>query len=385
MFVYLLGFAASTALIAYCQNKTKKKFWLFSALALLIPCIIAGLRSETVGTDVQVYVKPMVESAISASGFRAYFADFWFEKWRNLFVADYELGFSLVVFAVARVTRSLPVVLFVIQALTIVPFYAALARTRKSEPLWLGMLVYFFFSYNTSLNLMRQWLAMAFLLLAFRMLLEKRPVLLTVFSLVALLFHYSAIIMVLIYLIYLYIALHRNVKLQIKKFHMSGYLLAVCVLTLVAVLALLNLNPLLRLMSAVGFDRFSNYLVGDELRFLPNQIILRLPLVAIFLVNWKYFRKRGAAAAFYLVMLLLDIVASQLISVDVYSFRIGAYFFLFATLAVPAMYATLESKPRKLITAVCLIGYMLAYWYYTYVMQLRHETIPYHFFFEAGL
>ena len=385
LIVYLLCFAFSTALIAIAEKKSKKQFLLLSAFALLIPCLIAGLRAETVGTDVRVYVKPMVQSAISAAGFRDYFADFWFEKWRNLFVADYELGFSLVVYAVARVTRWLPAVLFVIQALTVVPFYAALARTRRYAPLWLGMLVFYCFCYNTSLNLMRQWIAMAFLLLAFRMLLEKRPILVTVFSLAAVLFHYSAVILVPIYLVFGYIALHRNVKLQIKKFRISGYTIALCTLTLVAVLVLMNLDAILKLMSSLGLDRFSNYLVGGQLQLMPKQIVLRLPLLIIFLVNWKFFRKSGAVASFYLAMVLLDMVASQLISVDMYSFRIGAYFSLFSVLAIPTMYSTLESKPRKILTAVCLVAYLLAYWYYTFVVQGRHETIPYHFFFEAFL
>lgn len=382
MIIYLIGFALSTALIAIAEKKDKKTFLILSVFALLIPCVIAALRAHTVGTDVQVYLKPMVESAIASTGYRDYFAHFWFEKWKNLFVSDYELGFSLIVYIVAKLTRWLPAVLFTLQALTIVPFYAALARTRRSTPLWLGMLAYFFFSYNVSLNLMRQWIAMAFLLLAFRMLLEKRPIGLTVFTLAAVLFHYSAVIAIPIYLVFAYIALHRNVKLQIKKFRMSGYTIAVSTLTVLAILALMNLGTLLRIMSSLGLDRFSNYLVGDQLRLLPNQILLRLPLLAIFLINWKYFRKKGAVAAFYLAMLLLDMVASQLVSVDMYSFRIAAYFFLFATLAIPTMYSTLESTPRRILTAICLIGYMLAYWYYTFVMQGRHETVPYHFFFQ---
>lgn len=383
MAVYLVTFAASTLIFAYAQNKKRSTFMLLSAIGLLIPCLVAALRATSVGTDVQVYVKPMMDSAVAAPGFKSFFADFWFSDWRNLFVADYELGFSALVFITGRLTRSLPVVLFVIQAFTIVPFYAALARNRKTMPLWLGMLVFFFFSYNTSLNLMRQWIAVGFLLLAFQLLLEKRPVGVTVFTLVAMLFHYSAIIVLLIYAIYFYICLHKKVKLQIKRFHISGYTLAVCILTLAAVLLLLNLNLLLKFMNAIGFDRFSNYLEGNQLTFLPKQILLRLPLIAIFLVNWKYFRKRGAAAAFYIAMLLMDVIAAQLISVDVYSFRIGSYFSLYTTLAVPTLYATLEGKNRKLLTALCLIGYMLAYWYFTYVMQLRHETVPYQFFFEV--
>lgn len=383
MVVYLLGFIASTLLIYYAQDKDKKRFWIFSALALLIPCLIAALRAETVGTDVQVYLKPMAESAMAAPGFKAFFADFWFDKWRNLFVADYELGFSLLVFTVARITRWLPAVLFVVQAFTIIPFYVALARNRKTMPLWLGMVVYFCFSYNTSLNLMRQWIAVAFLLLAFQMLLEKRPFGVTLFTIIACFFHYSAIISVAIYLIYFYILLHRKVTLKIKKFEMSGYTLAVCVLTLVAVLGLLNLSFVVDFLADIGFDRFTNYLEGGELTLLPNQILLRLPLILIFIINWKQFSTQGAAAGFFLAMMILETVASQLISVDVYSFRIGSYFSLYATLAVPTLYSTLESKRRRNLTTVYLLVYMLGYWVFTYVLQQRHETVPYHFFFEA--
>ena len=51
MAVYLMGFALSGALIALAQKRRTWVFVLLSVLALLIPCLIAALRAQHIGTD----------------------------------------------------------------------------------------------------------------------------------------------------------------------------------------------------------------------------------------------------------------------------------------------------------------------------------------------
>lgn len=379
MAVYLIGFALSVLLIAISEKKHTTVFIIGSVAALLIPCLIAAFRAETVGTDVTVYVTKLVDAAGSADSLEQYLSGYWSIGYRNQYISDYEIAFSLMVYVLTKLTGSLPVVLFAIQALVVVPIYTALSKNRKNAPVWLGMLVFYLLFYNATLNMMRQWIAIAFLLLAFPYLQEKKYFQAVLFSFVALLFHLSAILVVPVYAVYWYLNLRHNLMLEEGNIRISSRTLSVVLISIVALAAVMNLDLILNLMSAVGFDRFSNYLKGNQISLMINQIILRLPLILLFLCNWKYFKKSTKAAAFYMTMLLLDMVAAQLISVDVYAFRIGHYFLQYVILAAPALYACRKPGFQRTTTVLLMIAYCLFYWYFTYILELRHETYPYAF------
>lgn len=361
------------------EKQHKNVYILGSVAALLIPCLIAAFRAEHVGTDVLVYVTKLKDAASSAGSLGQYLDGFWSIGYRNQYIADYEIGFSLLVYVLTKLTNSLPVVLFAIEALIAVPIYVALSKNRKHAPVWLGMLVYYLIFYNATLNMMRQWMAIAFLLLAFTCLQDKKYWRVAIFTFAALLFHLSAILIVPVYAIYWFLNLRHNIMLQEGRFRISIRTLWILLISFVALVAVLNLDIVLRLMSAVGFDRFSNYLQGNDISLLINQILLRVPLIVIVLCNWKQLKKHTPAAPFYLSMLLLELVAAQLISVDVYAFRIGHYFLQYIIVLAPALYACRKPGYQRTFTVICLILYCLVYWIFTYVIELRHGTYPYAF------
>lgn len=381
MAIYLLSFALSVGLMSIAQKQKTKYFVLLSTVALLIPCLLSALRASNVGTDTTVYLKPLTHAALQADNFIEYLRSYWFSSWHNLYVKDYEIGFSALVYVVTKLTASMAAVQFAVCAAIVVPIYIALAMNRDKLPVWLGMLFFYLFFFNSTLNMMRQWVAMAFLLLAFQFLTEKRWGWMAVLSLSALLFHMSAVIVVIVYFIYWLFYLLRDWEFVHNNFKLSGKMLAVILITLVSFVAILNLDLLIQLMEMVGIDRFSTYLKGDTMHLLVNQIIIRLPLILLFVINWKHLRRFTPHGAFYLVILFIDMVLSQLISVDVYSFRIGYYFTVYLMLGIPALYAGIPCHVKRTATTVILVAYCLFYWYYTYVMQLRHETIPYTFLF----
>lgn len=89
----------------------------------------------------------------------------WFMIWRNLYVSDYEIGFSTTVYIVAKLFRNIYAVQFVIQGLVIVPICYSLYKNNQTQNslCWVGILTYYFMFFNSSLNLMRQSIAMAFI------------------------------------------------------------------------------------------------------------------------------------------------------------------------------------------------------------------------------
>lgn len=377
MAVYLISFALSVLLIAYAEKRRLRVFLLVSAVALLIPCLVAGLRAQNIGTDVMVYVKPLTNAALSARNFAEYQDGYWFAQWRNLYVQDYEIGFSALVYVVAKLTHSLGAVLFMIEALMVVPVYVALARDRKNIPVWLGMLVFYLMFYNTTLNMMRQWIAMAFLLLAFRMLLEKKWWLMGLFCVVGTLFHNTAVLAVPVFGLFWVLWLCRKSRFVHNNLRLRSSSMVNGILFVVAVLAVLNLPVVLKVLSMVGLGQYSNYLQGEEIRLMLSQIVLRIPFVILILCSWRQFCSKDIAAPFYMAMLLLDIVISQLVSVDTNALRIGSYFSLYTIVWLPAVYRVTTPGVKRTTATVFAIGYMMVYWYYTYVIQLRNETYPY--------
>lgn len=385
MAVYLIGFALCLGLIAYAEKKRLSVFLGFSAVALLIPCLIAGLRAQDVGTDVMVYVKNLTKSAIVSDDLGEFFRCYWYQGWRNLYAVNYDIGFSLVVYWVAKLTHSLAAVLFVIQALMVVPIYIVLAKNRSKLPVWIGMAVYLLLFFNSTLNMMRQWVAMAFLLLAFQMLLEKKGYWTAALTVVACLFHSTAVVAIPVYLIYWLLWVPKERYLAEGNLRIRVSTVLAVLIFLVGFLAILNLPLVIKLVSMAGMSQFNNYLQGGQTTLIPGQIFIRLPLFIILVLCWKEFQSRWKCAPFFLTMLFLDVVASQLVSVDVNTLRISYYFSLYSILWVPAAIGSCHNKQKRIFLSVFLVGYGLLFWYYYYVLQLRHETYPYHFFFEGLL
>lgn len=379
MAVYLIGFALSVLLIAYGEKKRLPVFLGISFFALLIPCLIAGLRDQTIGTDVLVYVKPMTGAAISAESLQEYFEGYWFSGWRNLYVKDYEICFSMLVYVVARLTRNLGAVLFAIQAVMIVPIYVALARDRKNTPVWLGMLMYYLLFYNATLNAMRQWAAMAILLLAFRMLLERKWAWTVAFCFMAVLFHNTAVLIIPIFTIFGVLQMMQNTRMDYNNLRLQGSSVIMGMIFLVAVAAVLNLPLVLKLLSSIGFGQYNNYLQGNQMSLSLRQIIWQLPLIFVLAINWKSLCRTDKAAPFYMTMVLLSLVLSQLVSVGVYASRIASYFSMYCILWAPSVYRASRPGSKRILITLLLIAYGFVYWYYNYVLQMRNETYPYNF------
>lgn len=379
MAVYLLGFTLSLVLIACGEKKRLPVFLAFSAAALLIPCLIAGLRAPQVGTDVMVYVRPLTQAAISSDSFNEFLSSYWFADWRNLYVQNYEIGFSFLVYLVAKLTGGLAPVLFVIQAVITVPIYIALARNRKQLPVWVGMAVFYLLFFNSTLNMMRQWAAMGFLLLSFQMLTEKKYWLTALFGVIAFFFHSTAIVVLPVYFVYWFLWLFRRDRLAVGRLSVHVPTIIVALLFLVGIVAILNLPLIIKLMSLVGLDRFNSYLEGEQMTFMVNQIILRLPLFAVFALCWKDMLRKHHATFFFMAMLAMDIVSSQLVSVDINAIRISYYFSIYSVFWLPKLTVSSDSRVKRVLITLFILAYGLFYWYYAHVLTMRHETYPYAF------
>lgn len=359
-----------------CKSGFSKNF--FAVIAILIPCILAGLRADTVGTDVKVYVEPLYNAAKESHTFSAYMEQRWFVIWRYMYVKDFEIGFSLLVFFIQKIGGSFATVLFVIQMLIIGPIFFGLKKMHKPYPIFFGMFVFYCLFYNTSLNMMRQWIAMAILFMAFPYLVSEEKKKYCILVLVACLFHNSAIMGFAILAVYMY-STKRKDNIKIANFKLDEAMSPIKIFVYGCV-ALLSLNIITTILSYTGLSKYIGYIQGDTgLYLLPSQIFLRLPIILLFVIRWKRILKEDRLAPFYGSMLVLDLLASQLMSINAYAFRIGSFFSEYNMLSYSAMVYAGNRKYRtnRYVTLLYVLVDMLCYWAYYYVITGTHATFPY--------
>ena len=393
MVIYIVVFCFSTLiLLAINKWKTGSLGFIFWSIAtILCLSLLAGLRASSVGTDTAGYALPLYEIASSKVHFADFYASNWFRIWRYSDVSSFEIGYLAIIWLSSRI-GSFQVQLFLTSILTICPIYIAFVKKKYFASLPLAMFMFMFIEYNSTLNGMRQWIALSFVLLAIWgyynpniSLLKQIKVI--ILLLIAVSFHTSAILGVFVLI----------VRWFLSKGSVSARVLIVVGICLALVVCI---GVLRQLIVAVGLEQYLNYLGSGSVRLVPSALIIRLPflLFAIYLYRSDLIEKHEAS--FYLTIMILSILLSQLASLGTHSGRIGLYFDIFQ---IPMMAlivkrvslrdASLRAVNRielctyrisfaYIVSSAFSIVYSLVYWIYYYAILNNAETIPYLFFWQ---
>lgn len=318
----------------------------------------------------------MVANARNAVNIQDYMLSSWQQGWVIRGVKDIEIGFSLLVYFIIKVFNSIYILQFVIQLLTIWPIYIGLRKRNKND-LWLGMLTYYCMFYNNSLNIMRQSIAVAFIFLAFQYLFSEEKKKFIVLLIVSCLFHNSALLGVLIWFVYEFMRMRIFKKSKSLKTENTRLFILTC-----AGLAILFAQNLItNMMSMVGLSDYVHYITGD-LTFLPNQLIIRLPvlLLCIFLRKRLYVAEQDKFY-FYVCCIIYTIIFSQFASVNSFAYRIAMTFSIFQIAFIPCI-ASVPSRIRFSsvknfkLNRLIMILYLFVWWSY-YCLLITDSTLPY--------
>lgn len=173
------------------EKKNKAIGIVFSILAILIPSILAGIRTLDVGIDVQVYVEQNFKIALQSQSFK--------ECLEN---CNTDFLYVVINYIISRISNSINVLMFVVELINMVLVYMFIYNKRKSIHMWLAMAAYLLMFYNISLNLVRQSLAVSVTLLSIRYIENKKPVKFYTCIFIATLLHSTAIFTLPIYVIF---------------------------------------------------------------------------------------------------------------------------------------------------------------------------------------
>ena len=342
----------------YLASKDKTAINTYSVIAILIPSVVAGFRDLSVGVDTELYY-PIFKS-ISTQNSIWYIAD----------AANTEL-FYLILGYVGKYVGGYPFFLFICQLLTISFIYLFAFKLRQHVYLWLVMFLYFCYFYNFSLNIMRQFVAISYVLYISIYLFSgknKKYFFLSLFSLV---FHTSAMIgSVFLYLIYELNGASKNNK----------YVLVPIYITLLVVLYFYfqNLGSILSLIQVGRFSEYIYYLSGDG-SISATDFIYRFLFVLILYLSIKYRILLPCVNCFYGLLIITEISLLLLGLYAHYTYRIALYLSIFHLIYLSMFCKSNRFSFMSKYLCVCVV-LLMGYVYWTYLQVfVNNGTLPYVF------
>ena len=305
-------------------------------VSIIILVIIAGFRDESIGTDTSSYIQAF-EAAIDGAN--------WWEK---------DFGFFIFNEIIASFTHSPNVFLLCLAFLTL--FFTSIAFKKYSNNPQQSLFIYYgMYAYLMSLNICRQYLAIAIVLLAYTFI-DNRKIISACLIIIASFIHFSAIFTLPLLGI-------SHIKLNNKYFIFISIIISL----------------LIGLMNVVGYiqifaNRYGSYLDQDSQHLYRDDITLLLILSILFSILFLYFYmmsgknlKNNSLFKIFYIGVLLNNIMFQL---DLGT-RLSLYFTITQTLFLPYFFSKKYQYTQWIISL-----YLFAY---CIIMLLRGsaEVYPY--------
>ena len=328
MFIFILGLNTNMN-----DKKARKRYLIVSGIILIL---ISGLRSYYIGSgDTSRYALMFDEDVMMS------FQEIWNSVAKDPFYHVFSKALSFVV------GNNFPAVLTIF-AFIFIASYSILVK-KESPNLLLSVIVFFTMGfYNFSMHGVRQGLAMAFVMLAFFPLKEKKIVWFLVLVYIASLFHKSAAI---------FIVAYPFCKLGFSK------KTAVLYLALIAILMAFGDSIVRGFASEVAVydERFAAYVTTTKSLTYAGFIQLSLFFVLV-VMNLRRFIANDPDASMLITLLILALIFQVFAVFIAEMFRVAMYFSLFLVLLVPRLLQTYPPSNRKIVTYI-LCALLLLYFY----------------------
>lgn len=233
MDIYLINVIILYIVTTFAKSVEKKQKLLSNILliiAILIPTIIAGLRYN-VGTDYFNYIA-------------------WFEQYidNNIYFSSKDLGFVFFIKFIQIFTRNY-MWLFMISAL-IINSLVLLFVKKNTKEYNLGYTLFFtLYSYYSSLNITRQWIAISIFLIALNFAFENKKIKSCILILLASTFHKTALFL-------LPFAFIPSIKLNKKNITI--------VFSIILIILLSFENVVIKISKYINLTQYLNYLKNME-------------------------------------------------------------------------------------------------------------------------
>lgn len=365
--MYLLIFGTSAVLL-FCAGQTKDKILrkILIVISLLIPSVLAGLRDYSIGNDVLLYGNGWFERACSYDSLLGFL--------KKAHEYNIGVGYATINWVVSRFTSTPHWFYFFYELLQLIVLYFAIKPFEGKINLPYAFLIYYFCYYNSSLNLLRQIMAVVLVLFSYRYVVSKKIIKFIFVIVLAFSFHSSAVIGLLLYPLSCVIE-----NQQLKYLSKIGIICG-------SFLLVLSYEYVFNTLVNLGFlssERYAHYLTDT---YVGGRFV-RLAYWGILLILVLWRRERCLTQIELYRTLEMYMIISTIMSLitflgTTWIIRIAYYFDIFQILMLPFLAERLGIKFRNCIKKggyLVILMVVFSYWLITYVIRNGAATYPYMF------
>lgn len=365
--MYTGTFLISIALIALSVRYKKKKNTHFFCLfvGLLIPALLAGLRDYTIGNDVLLYGNYWFEKAVSYTSLWDYLRK----------AVEYSIGpgYAFINYISSLISNDAHFFYFIYALLQMIVLYYAVKDYEKLISIPFAFFVYFFTYYNSSLNILRQIMAILLVLLSYKYVFNRKLFRFLLCILLAASFHMSAIIGIVLY------PLNWAIHTDLRKI----WKLAVVVGSILLVVTYKYVLDYILGLGWAFFSKYTHYL-GDEN---GGGRFIRLAFWGVIACGYYCNRRKIKKIAPNFELLGFCILFSLLSSIanffaGAWLIRVMYYFDCVSVISIPLITKTIPVKGGvgKLKIDYIMAGlFIYVYWLIVYIFRNGAVTFPYQF------
>ena len=345
--IYLFVFIVSVFCTFLAQKwvKTKPLFLFFSAIAILFPSALAGFRDIGIGTDTIVYSRDIFYLVKSQHySFVGFLKNYTNNEYQGL-----EFVYLLLNYLVSIFFNEVGWFHFFANLIVVLFFYLAAYDNRRKASMWMVMLFFLFLFYNASLNIMRQSMAVAMSLYAFKHIENKEWIKSVIWLVIIFNTHSSGIFFAFLFIVHW--------LSYLKKRRLSTALQV----TLAAATSLffIYFNSMLTLL-VVFSDRFVKYsqLYANENKTAVGKTFLVFYILILFIMMFskkQVYEKQFRNISFYIYCKILGILFFLTSLISVTASRISWYLNVLDCIFIPRVLHDISLKNKRFSNALTFL------------------------------
>lgn len=369
MIIYFIIFSVIILLNCFSERMYSKSKWIsyfISFIAIVILSVFAGIRANTVGTDIKVY------------GYRYYVMDSHFDnllsclsnyKSENLYHGLNYIG--------SKLNYGFNGFLFLHQFILISIVYVIAYREFDKKNFGMFIITYLFLWFNTSLNILRQSISIFLMLFAYKLLEDKKYFKYAVLFILSYFFHSSTILGMIIIAV---VVINRKINIT-KKFNTR-----IMVLITIVLISFSSLNTLVVFLSKylIGIKKYLVYFNSSSTNLNLVFFIYKIGMMLIiyYFLNLSEKNKLVSNEDKYknrmlFLLIVLDSLGYLLSAFIKYGYRTSYIFLVYYIYLIPRIGKNIYVKNNRIAYKIIILGVLIGYWILRYVIIKYDGTIPY--------
>ena len=362
-FIYIISILSTSIGVKVFENKhyinNTKKFYTIGYFSMsLIPIVLSAIRYN-VGTD---YIN--------------YYNQFYLMKFNGISeITKYKGNIEIIPAFIRYLTNNIfnnPFIFFYItSAFVIISVFIAFYKRRKYIPVSYAILMFLCLEFGSSLNIIRQYMAIGIILIAYTYLENKSKFKFIIAVIIAGLCHRTAYSLLIIYPL---------VSIRHKEIQKIYKIL----LVIICIGLLIGYDEFLSTLTSISvFERYRAY-ASNPTDIGIGVFIKNLPIFIILLAYGNKLVKYNENNRTYIFLFIIGFILRYIGYISSYVSRLSLYFTVTEIILLPQLICIEKNKDKKFIIKIGLTIYSLIKFILIYGIYGEAEIFPYKTIFSIA-